>query len=63
MRDAQTFTLPHAIAELVKARNAVREHCYTDDPAMLDRPLVRQYLEYADQLGEDKYVALVAVAM
>lgn len=37
--------------------------CYKDTPAILREPVIAQYLEYADTLELNHFVALVAVAM
>jgi hypothetical protein len=39
------------------------ELCYNLQPSMLKQPLIARYLEYADNLPPDEFVALVAVAM
>jgi hypothetical protein len=39
------------------------EACYQSEPSMLAGPVVTQYLEYADNLPLDEFVAFVAVAM
>ena len=39
------------------------ETCYQSQPEMLRAPVIAQYLDYADRLLPDQFVALVAVAM
>jgi hypothetical protein len=41
----------------------VLENCYKGDPSGLKDPVIKQYLEYGDALGEDHFIALVAVAL
>ena len=39
------------------------EACYQSEPSMLTGPVIVQYLEYADNLPPNEFVAFVAVAM
>lgn len=39
------------------------EDCYRSQPSMLTAPPIKHYLEYADNLLPNEFVALVAVAM
>lgn len=39
------------------------ETCYQSQPEMLRTPVIAQYLDYADRLPPDQFVAFVAVAM
>lgn len=39
------------------------EACYKSQPTMLSTPVIARYLEYADNLPPNEFVALVAVAM
>ncbi len=39
------------------------ENCYRNNPSVMADSVTRQYLEFANWLGSDRYVALVAVAM
>lgn len=41
----------------------ILEACYQSQPERLREPVIAQYLDYADKLPPDQFVAFVAVAM